>query len=198
MCLTIAALLPSFSLLPILVFLAELCVVTLSTLRIIFIARQCAVLAPLVGFFEVAIWLFAIGQVMQNLHDAGCFLGFAGGFTLGNFLGMVIESWLALGTVVVRTITHRDATALLESLQQAQFGVTCMDAQGSKGPVKVVFTVVRRKELAVALEAYPTLRSQGVLIPWTTSRTPNPASSRSAKRLRGAIPDILQSFRKAA
>src|SRR5438045_1109329 len=80
-----------FTLLPLLVFFAELCVVTISTLRIIFISRGMKYLAPLLGFFEITIWLFAIGQVMQNLNDAGCFLGFASGFTLGNFLGVLIE-----------------------------------------------------------------------------------------------------------
>src|SRR5271169_6738861 len=104
---------PGFPVLPVLVFFAELCVVTLSTLRIIFISRGKKVLAPLVGFFEITIWLFAIGQVMHNLNDPFCFLGFAGGFTLGNYLGMLAEKWLALGTVVVRTITRKDATGLV-------------------------------------------------------------------------------------
>src|SRR5215471_4871039 len=81
----------AFSFLPLLVFVAELTVVTLSTLRIIFLSRGNKLLAPILGFFEVTIWLFAIGQVMQNLQDPGCFLGFAGGFTLGNFLGILIE-----------------------------------------------------------------------------------------------------------
>src|SRR5262249_52019079 len=109
--------LPGFSSLPLLVFLAELFVVTLSTLRIIFVSRAMRILAPIVGFFEVTISLFAIGQVMKNLSDFGCFLGFAGGFTLGNFFGMLIEKWLALGTVLVRVITHKDATRLVASLK---------------------------------------------------------------------------------
>src|ERR1051326_1684178 len=96
-------------LLPLVVFCAELCVVTLSTLRTIFIARGMKFLAPLCGFFEITLWLFAISQVMKNLQDPACFLAFAGGFTLGNFFGIRIEQWLALGTVVVRTITNRDA-----------------------------------------------------------------------------------------
>jgi uncharacterized protein YebE (UPF0316 family) len=197
MCLTIAALLPSFSFLPFLVFFAELCVVTLSTLRIIFISRGMRILAPTVGFFEVTIWLFAIGQVMQNLHDARCFLGFACGFTLGNYFGMVIESWLALGTVVVRTITHRNVTDLIQRLREAHFGVTCMDAQGSKGPVKVVFTVVRRKELGVALGHIRRFDPRAF---YSVDEIRDAESGIFAeqRRLRGAIPDIFQPFRKAA
>src|SRR5215467_6458071 len=117
----------TFSFLPIVVFIAELSVVTISTLRIIFLSRGMKILAPLLGFFEITIWLFAIGQVMQNLNSPSCFLGFAGGFTLGNYFGVSIEKWLALGNVVVRTVTRKDATDLVISLRAAQYGVTSLD-----------------------------------------------------------------------
>ncbi|HLJ96903.1 MAG TPA: DUF5698 domain-containing protein [Gemmataceae bacterium] len=133
--------------LPLMVFVAELCVVTISTMRIIFVSRGMKVLAPILGFFEVSIWLFAIGQIMQNLSDVGCYLAFAGGFTIGNFLGVLIEKKLAIGNAVVRVITPRDVTALLDALQTAEYGVTTLDARGGTGPVKMVLTAVRRKEL---------------------------------------------------
>ena len=53
-------------------------VVTIGTIRIIFVSRGMKVLAPILGFFEVTIWLFAITQIMQNLTDVSCFLAFAG------------------------------------------------------------------------------------------------------------------------
>jgi uncharacterized protein YebE (UPF0316 family) len=133
--------------LPALVFVAELCVVTLSTVRIICLGRGQKALASAIGFFEVSIWLFAIGQIMQNLSNLGCYLGFAGGFTAGNFLGVLVEKRLGLGTLVVRVITARPAAALVEQLRAAHYGVTCLDGQGSAGPVTVVLTVIPRKEL---------------------------------------------------
>jgi uncharacterized protein YebE (UPF0316 family) len=133
---------------PLLIFAAEVCVVTISTLRIIAIARGQTLIAPLLGFFEITIWLFAIGQTMQNLKDPACFLAFALGFTLGNFMGLRIEKLLALGTVVIRVITHRDATDLIAALRSASYGVTCVDAQGATGAVQIVMTVVKRKQLA--------------------------------------------------
>jgi uncharacterized protein YebE (UPF0316 family) len=128
------------------IFVAEMCVVTLSTMRTIFVARGMKVLAPLLGFFEVSIWLFAIGEVMKNLSDWSCSAAFAGGFTLGNFLGILLEEKLAMGSVVVRIIT-KGAGGLVENLRAAGYGVTCVDGQGSRGPVQIVLTVIRRKEL---------------------------------------------------
>ena len=136
-----------FHVLPVLVFVAELCVVTIGTVRIIFVSRGRKVLAPLLGFFEVTIWLFAIGQIMQNLTDITCYLAFAGGFTLGNFLGVLIEKRLAIGSVVVQVTTNRDAADLVTALRAAEYGVTSMDARGASGPVQVVFTVIKRREL---------------------------------------------------
>lgn len=133
------------------IFVAEMAVVTLSTLRTIFIARGMKYLAPVLGFFEVSIWLFAISSVMRNLSDVRCALAFAGGFTLGNFLGMLIEQSLALGSVVVRTITPRDTAPLVAALRAANYGVTCLPGQGANGPVQVVFTIVPRRELAVVI-----------------------------------------------
>ncbi len=140
---------PGVPYLPLLVFCAELCVVTLSTVRIICLGRGRKGIASAIGFFEVSIWLFAIGQIMQNLSDLGCYLGFASGFTAGNFLGVLVERRLGLGTVVVRVISGRDIGPLVEQLRTARYGVTCVDGYGGAGPVTVVLTVIPRKELGV-------------------------------------------------
>lgn len=143
-------------LIPLVIFVAEMCVVTLGTLRIIFIARGQRVLAPLLGFFEILTWLFAIGQTMQNLDNVACFLAFALGFTTGNLLGLLIEKMLAMGTVVVRIITNSEATALIDQLRADNFGVTCIDGHGAKGKVQIVMTVVKRKQLHVVMKAIET------------------------------------------
>lgn len=135
--------------LPLLVFVAELCVVTCGTLRIIFVARGMKLLAVLLGSMEILLWLFAIGQIMRNLDNLGCFLGFAAGFVCGNYLGMQIESALALGKLVVRIITNQDARQLIESLKRHGYGVTTVAGEGATGRVHVVFTVIPRKELPV-------------------------------------------------
>jgi uncharacterized protein YebE (UPF0316 family) len=139
--------LPTGPLLPVLVFVAETCVLTIATIRTIFIARGRKGAAAVLGFGEVSIWLFAIGQVMQNLSNPLCSLGFAAGFSLGNFLGILIDQKLAIGSLKVQITTHHNATPLIESLRAAGYGVTKLDGRGATGPVEVIVTVVPRKEL---------------------------------------------------
>ena len=74
--------------LPLLIFLARVADVSIGTIRLIFISRGLKYLAPVVGFFEILIWLLAIGQIMKNLSNPACYIAYAGGFAMGNFVGM--------------------------------------------------------------------------------------------------------------
>ena len=133
--------------LPLFIFVARVTDVTLQTLRIIFVSRGLKYIAPLVGFFEVLIWLLAIQQIIINLHNPLCMLAYAAGFATGNFVGLTIEHRLALGSVVVRLITTRDTSRLREVLNSRGFGVTSIQASGAKGPVEILYIVVRRENI---------------------------------------------------
>jgi uncharacterized protein YebE (UPF0316 family) len=136
-----------FGILPLLIFLARICDVTLDTLRIIFVSRGMKFLAPVIGFFEVLIWLMAITQIFHNLTSPVYYVAYAGGFAMGNLIGIWIEEKMAIGTVVIRIITQKDAAALLKNLKEQGYGVTHIDAQGAMGPVKIIFTIVKRKKI---------------------------------------------------
>jgi len=189
---------PSLTLLPVLVFLAELCVVTLCTLRVIFLARGLKILAPVLGFFEVTIWLFAIGQIMQNLSDLWCYLAFASGFTLGNFLGVLIEKKLAIDSVVIHITTRRDADELVEHLRRAEYGVTRMDARGATGPVQVVFTVIKRKELPNVVAIIKGFDPRAFYSVNELQAAAEGIAPASRSRLRGVLPLSLRFSRSAA
>jgi len=133
--------------LPLLIFIARVADVSLGTVRVIFITRGLKYFAPIVGFFEILIWLLAIGQIMRNLSNPLCYIAYAGGFATGNYVGIWIAEKLSLGVVLIRVITSKDASELLEYLKSADYGVTSVDAQGSAGKVQVVFTIVPRREV---------------------------------------------------
>jgi uncharacterized protein YebE (UPF0316 family) len=137
----------SWFVLPFLIFIARVADVSIGTVRLIFVARGFKYIAPFIGFFEVLIWLLAIGQIMKNLSNPLCYIGFAGGFAMGNFVGICIAERLSLGLVLVRVITQKDASELVEYLKCANYGVTSIDGHGTAGVVKLVFTIVPRQEV---------------------------------------------------
>jgi uncharacterized protein YebE (UPF0316 family) len=137
----------TFVVVPVLIFFARVCDVTIGTVRIIFVSRGHKFLAPLIGFFEILIWLVAIGKIFQNLNNITCYIAYAGGFAAGNFVGIYIEERLAMGTLVIRVITRKWASELITGLRSAGYGATSITAQGGSGTVSVIYSVIKRSDL---------------------------------------------------
>ena len=146
----------TFVLLPALIFFARVCDVTMGTMRIIFVSRGARILAPLLGFFEVLIWLVAIGKVMQNLDNALCYLAYAGGFATGNFVGIWVEEKLAMGSFVIQIITGQDAVELINMLNTAGYGTTSIPARGRSGQVHIIYCIIRRSDMDDVIEMIKT------------------------------------------
>jgi uncharacterized protein YebE (UPF0316 family) len=138
--------------LPALIFFARITDVSMGTIRVIFVSRGLKYLAPVIGFFEILIWLLAIGQIMKNLSNPICYVAYAGGFAMGNFVGIHIAEKLSLGIAMIRVITTKDAAPLVDFLKTENYGVTSVDGHGTSGQVKVVFTIVPRREVSSVVE----------------------------------------------
>lgn len=138
--------------LPFLIFIARVTDVSMGTVRVIFVSRGFKYLAPIVGFFEILIWLMAIGQIMKNLSNPACYIAYAGGFAMGNFVGIWIAEKLSLGLVLIRVVTQKGALPLVDALRSEKYGVTSVDADGRSGPVKVVFTIVQRRDVRAVVD----------------------------------------------
>ena len=137
----------SWIVLPIIIFFSRVCDVSLGTLRHVFISKGFRKIVPVLGFFEVLIWIIVVAQVMKNLNNVACYLAYAGGFATGTYVGLLIEERLALGLQVIRIITNQNCDELMAILKEKNHGMTLVDAQGSMGPVKMIFTVIQRKNV---------------------------------------------------
>jgi uncharacterized protein YebE (UPF0316 family) len=142
----------TYVLLPLFIFVARIIDVSLGTLRIIFTTKGMRKVAPLVGFFELLIWLLAISRIMQDLDNWVCYIAYAAGFATGNFVGMFLEEKLAIGHEMIRVITRRDATNLIEDLRGKGYGVTSVKAQGIEGEVAVIYIIARRSMIKEVLD----------------------------------------------
>lgn len=132
---------------PFLIFIAGVAYVSLGTLRIIFVSRGKRFFSPLLGFFEVSIWLIAISQIMNNVTSLITYMAYAAGFAVGNYVGIIIEEKMAIGNLVVRIILTKNDEELKRRLADAGFGVTSVDGKGINEQVKIVYSIIRRKDL---------------------------------------------------
>ncbi|MBD3379203.1 MAG: DUF2179 domain-containing protein [Candidatus Omnitrophica bacterium] len=137
---------------PLLIFFIRIADVSLGTLRIIFVSRGIKATASALGFFEVLIWLVAIGQIMRNLNSPLHYIAYAAGFGMGNYVGISIENFIQIGNRAVRIVTASDADKLAQALRSEGYGVTSVAGRGAEGPVNVLFTVTRRANIRHLLE----------------------------------------------
>lgn len=141
-----------YFLLPLLIFIARICDVTIGTMRIIMISKGKKLLAPVLGFFEILVWIMAIGKIMQNLSNPVCYIAYAGGFAIGNYVGMKVEEKLAIGLIVLQIITQKDASELIKELREMGFGITEIDAIGKGKKVHVIYSIIKRHDIPVVTE----------------------------------------------
>jgi uncharacterized protein YebE (UPF0316 family) len=141
-----------YLILPFFIFCLRICDVTLDTMRIIFMTKGYRNLAPIIGFFEILIWIVAITRIMQNLNNWVSYVAYAAGFATGNYVGMLLDEKLAIGHELIRVITKVDAGDLANTLRSAGYGVTTVKASGMQGEVGIVFIIVNRKNQKHAIE----------------------------------------------
>jgi uncharacterized protein YebE (UPF0316 family) len=181
----------SWVLIPIVIFFSRVADVTIGTLRIVFVSKGWKRVAPLLGFFEVLIWIVAMSQILKYANNWPSYLAWAGGFAVGNYIGLWIEEQLAIGNLLMRVITPKPAHELVHLLREAGFGVTRVDAQGAQGDVNLIFTLVQRRDLPEAIRIVQNFHPQAFYtvedVRYTSDKvfSPRPTSKRSVFGLGG-------------
>jgi uncharacterized protein YebE (UPF0316 family) len=136
---------------PLVIFALRIGDVSLSTLRVMLSVRGHRRVVPLIGFFEVLIWITAVGNAVKFLDSPPHLLGYAAGFAAGAAVGLWIEERLALGLAALRVMSPHGGVEIAEALRERGFGVTEFAAQGRDGRMEVLYAVLRRRDLPVAL-----------------------------------------------
>jgi uncharacterized protein YebE (UPF0316 family) len=141
----------SYVVMPLLIFLARICDQSLGTMRIIFVSKGKKNIAPILGFFEVLIWIVAISKIMQNLDNYINYIAYAAGFATGNLVGMIIEEKMAMGIQMIRVFASERGQDLVQSLNDNGYGATFVEAHGARDKVHLIYTIVHRNELGTVI-----------------------------------------------
>lgn len=134
--------------LPILICAARILDQSIGTLRLIFLSKGMKKITPFLAFFESLIWLIAVSQILKHMDNFMTFIAYGLGFALGNYIGILLEEKISIGNAIVRIFPHTDTTDFIEYMKLNNFGYTLMNAEGSKGPLKIIFSIVKRKHLS--------------------------------------------------
>ena len=130
---------------------------SLDTVRITLIVQRRRVLASVIGFCEAVTFIVAAGIVFTGIDDPFRVAGYGVGFALGQYIGLMAAGHLRLGTAAVRIFSPAGPIGLADALRGAGFAVTAFDGEGRDGPVRMIHSVVRRRDLR---------RFLGICEPW--------------------------------
>ena len=143
------------------IFILRLIDQSLGTLRTLYVNKGKPLFGALLGFVESGIWIIAISQVIRDLNDPFLAIGYALGFAAGTIVGSYIESSIAIGDVVVRIFSPKDADSqkVATELRNNGFGVTLINGEGMEGEVRV--WEIRSRELISHLKEHTSKVTKG-------------------------------------
>lgn len=136
---------------PVFIFLARITDVSIGTMRTICVVRGFRLVAAILGFFEVTIWILAVSGVFRHLDRWINIVAYGLGFASGNAVGIWLEQRMALGMQALRFISHSRSAAVAQGLRLAGYAVTEVTAHGRDGDVSLSFVVVPRSETPTAI-----------------------------------------------
>src|SRR3989339_242816 len=137
----------NYLILPLLIFLARVADVSIGTVRLIFVSKGFKILSPILGFFEVLIYIITVTKILSDMTNPWLYIVYALGYATGNYVGMYIEEKLSIGKVMIRIITQKDSKQLIAKLKEKNYNLTIVNATGKRGKVKLIFSVIDKKEL---------------------------------------------------
>lgn len=135
----------------VLIFALEALYVSVTTVRWIILVRGRRYLASAISFFELILYVVALGMVVTKLGDPLRVVVYALGYAAGALVGSWVEERLALGFTIFHIITNTD-TPLVSKLREAGLGITVWDAEGREGRRRMLMAVARRRWTHEVLE----------------------------------------------
>ena len=133
--------------LPLFIFFARICDVSLGTIRIILVSKGYKNQATIISFIEIFIWIIVISRIIQHMDQWLNYFAYAGGFAAGNYVGMLIEERMTLGYELIRIITRLSPHNLIAALRHEGFGITVLKGNGMEGDVGVIYVIIQRSHL---------------------------------------------------
>ncbi|NLY48019.1 MAG: DUF2179 domain-containing protein [Clostridiales bacterium] len=137
------------------IFAAKTIEVSISTIRLVYVNKGERVKGAILGFAEVLIWVSVVSSVLHNITDDPMkIIAYAAGFSLGNYLGVSIESKIAVGLASITVVVNdTEGTALADILRNNGFGVTILEGKGKDNNKKnLLFIQLKRKKISAAIK----------------------------------------------
>ncbi len=138
---------PDALLLAAIIFILRIVNSALGTVRVIVTVHQHRWLASALSFTEALIFAIVIANVVKDLSNFLNLMAYCGGFALGNYIGMVIESRYITSYMTATIIVQNKGHDLAAALRQHGYGVTETLGEGRDGMVTMLRSVLLQRDV---------------------------------------------------
>lgn len=131
----------------VIIMAAKIIELSISSIKTVFMAKGNRSLASTFGFIECLVWGFVVSAVITSLSENLLWLfAYAIGYSLGVFLGMKIESKIAIGTKKIELIANEKNTEIVtDYLAEHNRGFTVVTGHGKEEIMNIITIVLPRK-----------------------------------------------------
>ena len=137
-----------------LIFSAKLLEVSISTIRVVLMARGSKIASSLLAVLEVTIWVIVTSTVLLSLQeDPMRAVAFIAAFAVGVFLGVLVEDKMALGLSQIEIIAEYDeAKIITKKLRDHGYRATTYVCEGLNGRKLSINLKVLRRDVPSTIE----------------------------------------------
>ncbi len=115
------------------VFFVRILDVSLGTMRTIVTVKGKAVVASLIGFFEVLVWFIVVREALNtDSNSLWIAVSYASGFATGTYIGSFLSNTFIKGNFGVQVILSDDNNKIVDTIRKEGYAVSVIDVKGQE------------------------------------------------------------------
>lgn len=154
---------PEELLLAVTIFVMRVLNYAVGTIRLVVITRNRRVLASILASVEAFIFAVVIANVVSDLENVVNLFSYCAGAAIGSYVGMVLESRLVTGYMIVNIFTGNGGHQMAVALRDAGFGVTEITGEGRDGVVTTLRSVINKRDVTHVTDVVQTINPQAFI-----------------------------------
>lgn len=132
------------------IFFGKMIDVTLSTLVTIYVVKNKRLLATIIGFIDVFIWLLVVNAALSNsVNSLNVAIIYSLGYAAGTYLGSLISNIINNDFVNVQIVTKNDNNIIKNRLKESKYSASMIECTGIHKEDKkyIIYATIKHKDL---------------------------------------------------
>lgn len=147
------------------IFISKIIENTLSTLRLIVVAKGKKIFGAILQFLIAFVWVITTGIVVHNIKDDPLkIVFFAFGSLIGSYLGSLIEEKIALGSDMITVLVNNPySEEIIKELENKNYLVSKIDAQRQNNSISILFIITEKKKRKDVINIIQSINKQAII-----------------------------------